>query len=100
MTDWYAAGKRDALDGIPKHGAPSDPKAAAEWLRGWTEVREEETEATYSLAPVRLVLMDGRLHLTDAQGRILGAQVYVSVETAEHGHNATVVFSGLEIETG
>ncbi len=101
MTDWFEAGAEAWRDGQPRHGAPSEERARAEWLRGWdAAAAEDETDATiWQVAHVKLLLRDGRLHLVDGQGRLLGTQVHVAVEAAEHGHVATVVFSGVKIET-
>ena len=101
---WRERGAHDLARGIPREPrpCPAGTPEGDDWRAGWDEEAQgaapEDGHLVFRMAPVGLLLKGGQFHLVDSQGRQLGAQVYIKVEQAEHGHNVTVTFSGVEIE--
>ncbi len=100
---WRDRGAHDFAQGVPREpeaalwaGTPEGDERCA----GWDEAQAaaaEDGDTVFRCTPVKLVIKGGQFHLVDTQGRLLGAQVYFNVEQAEHGHNVTVTFSGVEV---
>ncbi len=100
---WRERGAHDFAQGVEREPGPfpAGLPEGDDWRAGWDEAQAaapEEGDSVFRCTPVKLLIdKDGRFHLVDSQGRLLGAQVYFHLEQAEHGHNVTVTFSGVDV---
>ena len=102
---WRERGAHDFAQGVEREPGPfpATTPEGDDWRAGWDEAEgaaPEDGDTVFRVAQVKLLVKEGRMHFVDAQGRVLGAQVYLSAEQAEHGQNVTVTFAGVELEVG
>ena len=100
---WRERGTHDFAQGIEREPGPfpATTPEGDDWRAAWDEAQAaapEDGDIVFRCTAVKLLIdKDGRFHLVDSQGRLLGAQVYFNVEQAEQGHNVTVTFSGVDV---
>ncbi len=100
---WEERGAADFAEGVERKPGPfpAGTPEGDDWRAGWdaaSAAAPQDGDTVFRVAPVKLSIVDGRFHLVDPQGRLLGAQSYINVEQAEHGHNVTVTFSGVDLQ--
>lgn len=103
---WRERGAHDFAQGVEREPGPfpaGEPEGA-DWRDGWDGAEgaaPEDGDTVFRVAPVYRIERDSRFYVVDAQGRLLGNQIYINMEQQDQGPpNVTVTLAGVALFQG